>query len=236
MFAKISLMMVMIVGVAFFSANASATENASAAEWDAEWGSTEEAEDRYFKEWDSGSDYREERALETPLHSTAAVMGVQTAGVCVTSIGLGALTLPIYMMLYLSVMGNGLPPEVPLLLLGGVALSSPFLYALSVNEIGKRMGRGSHYGWSLAGAALGSVATIGLSMAVSMANIEMLEFAMLPISLLPLVGVIGGYHFGYQRSLQQSTPGLTLQPVRGLPEWGSPARIEGATLNLGISF
>lgn len=229
--STIALFFVMVVAMVIFPAISFA----------AEWGEDPRQRDgEGYWEWDEEGDREpsQREAVDGVAHnySTGIVVGAQTLGFCATSFGLSLLSVPLAFLFLFALNEGGLSETALVFAVGGLFLATPFAYALTTNEIGKWMGRGSHYWWTLGGTFLGSALFLGLNFAVAYWQSPIAELVTIPGFLLPLAGSIGGYHLGHRISLQRPSSGLSLQPVKTAPEWGATPSINGATLNLGISF
>ena len=207
-------------------------------EWGAapEWDEAEEAEEAPAAERSAEQRAPREAPVQQetagshppPSVSTPLMVGAQAGGWFLSSIVYGmAMGLVLLPLLY---MGDG-----AFLLAAGLFLVGyPFVSAATVNAVGGVLGGGSYFGPTLLGAVLGYAASVVALMLSEASGVPG------PGLVMTLVfgagGPILGYHLGRRAEWRRQGWDVAVAPVMSPPTaWGTQS-LEGAGLQLRLSF
>ncbi len=207
-------------------------------EWGAapEWDEAEEAEEAPAVERPAEQRAPREAPVQEesagshppPSVSTPLMVGAQAGGwflsTLVYGMGMGLVLLPL---LY---MGDGAFVVAGVLFLVGY----PFVSAATVNGVGSVLGGGSYFGPTLLGAVLGLGASVVGLMVTEASGLPGLGLAM--YLAFGAGGPILGYHLGRRAEWRRQGWDVAVAPVMSSPTaWGTQS-LEGAGLQLRLSF
>ncbi len=192
------------------------------AEWNEESERGDEAEEGGSSE--TGEEWSRQRV------STPVMVGIQTAAWAMGSVaywGTGVL-----LMYPLSLMGDAV------LFWGTAALAIgyPFTSAWLVNFAGRGLGGGSYYGWTLLGSVLGYGASIALIVGTESVGPMVAAVGSILGITSGVVGPMLGYHLARRSERRSHEVQVGVSPVMSAPTaWGMRS-LDGAGMQLRVSF